>query len=177
MPSRSRRFRSPRSRARRSLSRETGASRDTSSARTIAPSPSKFDQLLELLTTQNGLIVKQSNVLIQQKDELKSELHAQLQTMEKHTDMLTSIEEDATRGSSPITSALYRADRNVDNRGLGTKVWNDDHTWSVVDKECFVKIKVMVDECRDLMQVSLVFVSCSFRRNMPPLTWDRSPCS
>ncbi|KZT33162.1 hypothetical protein SISSUDRAFT_1066352 [Sistotremastrum suecicum HHB10207 ss-3] len=143
MPSRSRRFRSPRSRASRSLSRETGASRDTSSARTIAPSPSKFDQLLELLTTQNGLIVKQSNVLIQQKDELKSELHAQLQTMEKHTDMLTSIEEDATR----------------DNRGLGTKVWNDDHTWSVVDKECFVKIKVMVDECRDLMQVSLVFIA------------------
>ncbi|KZT33161.1 hypothetical protein SISSUDRAFT_1066351 [Sistotremastrum suecicum HHB10207 ss-3] len=145
MPPRSRRSRSPRSTyssRRRSLAREPAAVTDPPPEK-IAPSPSKFDQLLELIKMQNGLISEQSRALNTQKEELKAELRAQLQTMNKHTTMLQALETNATKD-----------DKAYEGRTLG-----DAQTWNALDKEALAKIKIMVDEWREVMQISLVFIA------------------
>ncbi|KZS88905.1 hypothetical protein SISNIDRAFT_469798 [Sistotremastrum niveocremeum HHB9708] len=136
---RSRRSRSPRFKRRPSLATES-ADRH---ADTVSSSPSKFDQLIELIKTQNGLISDQSKASNAQKEEIKAELRAQLHTMDKHTSMLSALGKDATR----------------DDRPLDGKEWNNDQAWGALDKESLAKIKVMVDEWRDLMQISLVFIA------------------
>lgn len=95
MTSRSRRDHSPRSihRAPPAVA-ETAATTD-SLPNTTNPFPGKFDELLELMKTQNGLISQQSETLKEQKDELA----AQHLTIKKHTGMLEALEKDATKGS------------------------------------------------------------------------------
>lgn len=39
------------------------------------------------------------------------------------------------------------------------RTMEDEQTWGALDKEALAKIKVTVDGWRDLMQISLVFVS------------------
>ncbi|KZT36952.1 hypothetical protein SISSUDRAFT_914236 [Sistotremastrum suecicum HHB10207 ss-3] len=141
MSSRSRRSRSPRFKRRKSITERIGV--EERPIDPISLAPSKFDQLLELFKTLNGLVSEQSRALNTQKDEIKAELQAQLRTMDKHTAMLSALEKDATR----------------DDRALDGKAWNNDQTWGALDKESLAKIKVMVDEWRDLMQISLVFIA------------------
>ncbi|KZS88893.1 hypothetical protein SISNIDRAFT_528660 [Sistotremastrum niveocremeum HHB9708] len=142
MSSRSRRSRSPRFKRRKSTVVESTGMEDRPPD-PISSSPSKFDQLLELINWQNYLISEQSKALNAQKEEIKAELQAQLRTMDKHTTMLSALEKDATR----------------DDRALDGKDWDNDQTWGALDKESLAKIKVMVDEWRDLMQISLVFIA------------------
>ncbi|KZT33160.1 hypothetical protein SISSUDRAFT_1066350 [Sistotremastrum suecicum HHB10207 ss-3] len=142
MSSRSRRSRSPRFKRRQSIIREPAAAEDRPPD-PISSSPSKFDQLLELVKTLNGLVSEQSKALNTQKEEIKAELRAQLQTMNKHSTMLQALETDATKD-----------DKAYEGRKLG-----DVQTWNALDKETLAKIKVMVEEWREVMQISLVFIA------------------
>ncbi|KZS88895.1 hypothetical protein SISNIDRAFT_469786 [Sistotremastrum niveocremeum HHB9708] len=142
MSSRSRRSRSPRFKRRQSIIREPAAAQDRPPD-TISSSPSKFDQLLELVKTLNGLVGEQSKALNAQKEEIKAELRAQLDTMKKHSTMLQALETDATKD-----------DKAYEGRKL-----RDAQTWNALDKETLAKIKVMVEEWREVMQISLVFIA------------------
>ncbi|KZT31070.1 hypothetical protein SISSUDRAFT_1068148 [Sistotremastrum suecicum HHB10207 ss-3] len=142
MSSRSRRSRSPRFKRRKSIVTET-ASLEDRPPDTISSSPSKFDQLLELVKTLNGLVSEQSRALNVQKEEITAELRAQLQTMNKHSTMLQALETDATKD-----------DKAYEGRKL-----DDAQTWNALDKETLAKIKVMVEEWREVMQISLVFIA------------------
>ncbi|KZT41682.1 hypothetical protein SISSUDRAFT_233291 [Sistotremastrum suecicum HHB10207 ss-3] len=136
MSSRSRRSRSPRFKRRRQSTVAEPTGLEDRPPGSTSTSPSRFDQLLELIKTQNGLISEQ-------KEEIKAELQAQLQTMNKHTTMLKTLETDATKD-----------DKAHEGRALG-----DAQTWHALDKETLAKIKVMVEEWRDVMQISLVFIA------------------
>ncbi|KZT40894.1 hypothetical protein SISSUDRAFT_416729 [Sistotremastrum suecicum HHB10207 ss-3] len=142
MSSRSRRSRSPRYKRRQSAVQES-AGIDDGPPDPIPSSPSKFDQLLELIKTQNVLISEQSRALNAQKEDIKAELRAQLHTMNKHTSMLQTLETEATKD-----------DKAHEGRALG-----DAQTWNALDKEALAKIKVMVEEWREVMQISLVFIA------------------
>ncbi|KZS93753.1 hypothetical protein SISNIDRAFT_454175 [Sistotremastrum niveocremeum HHB9708] len=144
MSSRSRRSRSPRFKRRQSVVREQidveGRPPDSTG---MSSTPSKFDQLLELIKAQNGLISEQSKASNAQNEEIKAELRAQLHTMNKHTTMLQALETDATKD-----------DKAYEGRALG-----DAQTWNALDKESLAKVKVMVEEWREVMQISLVFIA------------------
>ncbi|KZS91106.1 hypothetical protein SISNIDRAFT_468030 [Sistotremastrum niveocremeum HHB9708] len=142
MSSRSRRSRSPRFKRRQSVVQESAGIEDDSPDPIPSP-PSKFDQLLELIKTQIGLLTEQSRALYAQKEEIKAELRAQLHTMNKHTTMLQALETDATKD-----------DKAYEGRALG-----DAQTWNALDKETLAKIKVVVEQWRDVMQISLVFIA------------------
>lgn len=51
---------------------------------------------------------------------------------------------------------------DADDRAHEGRNLDDEQTWGALDKESLAKIKVMVDGWRDLMQISLVFVSNHF---------------
>ncbi|KZT34449.1 hypothetical protein SISSUDRAFT_1065320 [Sistotremastrum suecicum HHB10207 ss-3] len=142
MSSRSRRSRSPRFKRRQSIIREPAAAEDRPPD-PISSSPSKFDQLLELVKTLNGLVSEQSRALNTHNEDIKAELRAQLKTMNKHSTMLQALETDATKD-----------DKAYEGRKLA-----DAQTWNALDKETLAKIKVMVEEWREVMQISLVFIA------------------
>ncbi|KZS88894.1 hypothetical protein SISNIDRAFT_528661 [Sistotremastrum niveocremeum HHB9708] len=124
----------------------------------ISSSPSKFDQLLELVKTLNGLVSEQSKALNAQNEDIKAELRAQLNTMNKHSTMLQALETDATKG---IDRIHYRAvaDAHIDDKAYEGRKLGDAQTWNALDKETLAKIKVMVEEWREVMQISLVFIA------------------
>ncbi|KZT34450.1 hypothetical protein SISSUDRAFT_1065321 [Sistotremastrum suecicum HHB10207 ss-3] len=142
MSLRSRRSRSPRFKRRKSTVVESTGMEDRPPD-PISSSPSKFDQLLELINWQNYLISKQSRALYAQNEGIQAELRAQLHTMNKQTTMLQALETDATKD-----------DKAYEGRKLG-----DAQTWNALDKETLAKIKVMVEEWREVMQISLVFIA------------------
>ncbi|KZT32326.1 hypothetical protein SISSUDRAFT_1055684 [Sistotremastrum suecicum HHB10207 ss-3] len=63
--------------------------------------------------------------------------------MNKHTTMLQTLETDATKD-----------DKAYEGRKLG-----DAQTWNTLDKEMLAKIKVMVEEWREVMHISLLSIA------------------
>ncbi|KZT33434.1 hypothetical protein SISSUDRAFT_1066158 [Sistotremastrum suecicum HHB10207 ss-3] len=101
--------------------------------------PAKFEELLELIRAQNVLLVEQSKTLTEQKLEIVD----QHRTIKRHTGMLETLEKDVTK----------------DDRAHGSRALDDEQTWGALDKESLMKIKVVVEGWRDLMQISLVFIA------------------
>ncbi|KZS88906.1 hypothetical protein SISNIDRAFT_489752 [Sistotremastrum niveocremeum HHB9708] len=121
------------------------------------PLVSRFDRLLALMEVQNGLIKEQSRALLEQ----KVELAAQHRTLRKHTTMLQSIEKDATKGECCLDSSFSKpvVNHTVDDRAHEERQLKDEQTWGALDKESLAKIKVKVEQWRDLMNVSLIFIA------------------
>ncbi|KZS91595.1 hypothetical protein SISNIDRAFT_487263 [Sistotremastrum niveocremeum HHB9708] len=107
---------------------------------------SQFERLLALTERQNSLLEKQGQAIEKQGETLQPQtekLEEQHSTMKKHTEMLDILDVNATKD-----------DRAHDGRTL-----EDEQTWGALDKEALAKIKIVVDEWRDLMQISLVFIA------------------
>ncbi|KZS89637.1 hypothetical protein SISNIDRAFT_469156 [Sistotremastrum niveocremeum HHB9708] len=160
--SRIRRSRSLRSKRRQSIATEPAAVEDR------PPDPifsstfsSKLDQLLKLITRQDFLTSEQSRVLKAQNEDIKAELRAQLHTMNKHTAMLQTLETDATKGMNQLY-IWGVADAQIDDKAYEGRKLGDAQTRNTPDQETLAKIKVMIEEWREVMHISLIFLPESF---------------
>lgn len=109
----------------------------------------KFDRMIGLMEEQNRIMTQQSQTQTEQS-----------QILRDHSKMLEALEKDATRGLTAIfTETMIADDKVVDDKAYEERGLKDESTWGALDKEALAKIKVLVDGWKDLMNVSLIFVS------------------
>lgn len=95
----------------------------------------------------------------------------QSQLLKDHSKMLEALEKDATRGLTAIfTETMIADDKVVDDKAYEGRGLKDESTWGALDKEALAKIRVLVDGWKDLMNVSLIFVSRHIHQNDTKLT-------
>ncbi|KZT32757.1 hypothetical protein SISSUDRAFT_488668 [Sistotremastrum suecicum HHB10207 ss-3] len=96
-------------------------------------------QMLELMREQNKILAKHG----ESQEEQSKALHEQNKTLKDHGTMLENLKND-----------VLRSDQAAEGKSLVDRM-----TWKVLGQEAVTKTKEKVDQWKDLMDVSLIFIA------------------